>query len=258
MSQESPASPLSGWYAISLRPQNLHAGVRSAAARWGARTFAVSTLRLQPLVAGRALTDALRCTLIIATSPAAVRMAQAQQALARARASTWLAVGIGSALALRRCGIAQALTPEHGADSQALLAHPALADVRGQRIGLISAPGGRGVLEETLRGRGAHVVVAHVYRRDVIAVAKTRLKAMAHLPAAALLVSSGEAFDALWAQLDQSQRQALSRRPAVASSARLTQLLAGHGFKSLATADDARPENLLATLAEHVVNNRFR
>jgi uroporphyrinogen-III synthase len=46
---------LSGWYVISLRPLGQHGALRQGAARLGARTFALSTLRLAPLAARFAL-----------------------------------------------------------------------------------------------------------------------------------------------------------------------------------------------------------
>ena len=97
MPQESPASPLAQWYVISLRPQNLHAGVRKAASALGARCFAMSPLRLRQLDAGKDLAQALACPRILATSPAAVRMAHAQHPLDNAKDKTWLTVGRGSA-----------------------------------------------------------------------------------------------------------------------------------------------------------------
>ena len=68
MARVSRKFPLAGWYVISTRPLNQHAGVRRAAGRLGARVFAMSTLRLQPLDAGGTLSEALRCDLVIATS----------------------------------------------------------------------------------------------------------------------------------------------------------------------------------------------
>lgn len=259
MPSPCPESPLAAWYVISLRPQNLHAGVRSAAAALGARTFALSTLRLRALPATRSLPQALACARIIASSPAAVRHADAQSALVQARDRQWFAIGRGTANALRRRGVPDACVPGAGADSEALLALPVLQDIAGQRIGLITAPGGRGLLEQSLRARGAEPVVAQVYRREACPPSAARLRALSRLPAtSALLVSSGEALDGLWPHLDARQQAGLRERVAVASSERLAERLRQRGCLQVLIAADARPASLLAALAAHVRSGHFR
>lgn len=254
-----PAPPLSGWYAISLRPQNQHAGMRRAAAALGARCFALSTLRLAASDDRDALREALGCDRILATSPAAVRFADAALPLLSAAGKQWFAIGGGTASALRRCGVANVHLPEGRADSEALLAHSALQRLRGQRVGLVTAPGGRGLLEKALRERGARPCLAHVYRRESCRIGDARRAALAALPArSALLVSSGEALQSLWQQLDAPGRKDLQRRLAVASSPRLAGLLREHGFARVLVAADARPASLLSALARHVAAGRFR
>jgi len=241
---------LAGWYVISLRPSGEHAAVRRAAAALGAATFALSTLRLSALDAGADRRRALACPIAIATSPAAARFAFAAPVPPRPRGQRWFAPGPGTAAALRRRGVEAVEVPATGHDSTHLLALPALADVRGQRIGLLTAPGGRELLAPTLAQRGAQVVRADVYRRDPRPPSPARLAALAALPPrSALLVSSAEAFEALWNALDASGRAALRRRPAIAASARLAALLARHGFARVATAGSASPGAMLASLA---------
>ena len=244
---------LAGWYVISLRPSGEHAGVRRAAAALGAATFALSTLRLVPLDAGADRRRALACPIAIATSPAAVRFAFAQAVPPRPRGQRWFAPGPGTAAALRRRGVEAVEVPGDGHDSAHLLALPALADVRGERIGLLTAPGGRDLLAPTLLQRGAQVTRADVYRREATSPSKARLATLAALPPrSALLVSSAEAFAALWDALDARGHAALRDRPAIAASPRLAALLARHGFARVATAGGASPAAMLAALvAQH-------
>jgi uroporphyrinogen-III synthase len=75
------------------------------------------------------------------------------------------AVGQGSARTLERSGVRQVLAPVEGADSESLLALPELARVDGKRIVVFRGEGGRELLGETLRSRGAAVEYAEVYRR---------------------------------------------------------------------------------------------
>jgi uroporphyrinogen-III synthase len=246
------ASPLPGWYVISLRPLGQHASLRRVAAGRGARVFAISTLRLSALAAGSALARALAAPQVIVTSPAAARFADRQRALSQAPRQHWYALGEGTATALRRLGITRVTTPERGADSEALLGLPALQAVRGQAVGLLTAPGGRDLIAPVLAERGARVLRADVYRRSALPVAPSRRRALAKLPRrCALLVSSGEALSALWDVLDDDERRALRRRVAVASSARLGERLRTLGFARVVRAQGASPAALLDALAAH-------
>jgi uroporphyrinogen-III synthase len=259
MPRAIPALSLAQWYVISLRPLGLHAGVRRAAAKFGARTFALSTLAIEPLAAAAALKKALSCPIVIVTSPNAARHASTQHPLTCRRGQHWYAVGPGTAAALRRHGIRDVIIPEQGVDSDALLALPALAKMTGLEVGLITAPGGRGQLAKVLAERGAKVRIAEVYRRVSLTPPPHRLRALATLPErTALLVSSGEALANLWRSLSKSQRAGLIARPCVASSRRLDAQLHVLGFRQRALAADARPDSLLAALAEHPAKRRFR
>ena len=248
---------MQGWYVISLRPLGQHAGVRRAAARLGATTFAVSSLRLLATKSGESLREALACPRVIVTSPAAARFANAQRALRQRRGQVWFAPGAGTAAALRRLGITQVRTPGRGANSEALLADPALQE-RG-RTGLITAPGGRGLIADALARRGSSAVVAYVYRREARTPSSARRRALDALPArSALLISSGESLDALWLALDPGQQAILRGRPCVVSSERLARQAHKLGFDTLIRARDALPRNLLSALADHVARGRFR
>ncbi len=259
MPRASKNLPLHEWYVISLRPLREHGGVRRSAARVGARAFAVSTSRLEPISAGVSLKHALACPRIVVTSPAAARFASEQQPLRARRGQAWFAPGAGTAAALARCGIADVTFPTSKATSEALLEQPGLRDVAGTRVGLLTAPGGRDVLAGGLRRRGATLVVAHVYHRQPLPPSPARLRALAGLPAtSALLCSSSAALSVLWQALDADGRESLQRRPCVASSARLAAQLAELGFNSVILAEDARPASLLRALAGQVRQGRFR
>ena len=86
-----------------------------------------------------------------------------------------------------------------------------------------------------------------------------QLQALAALDeSSALLVSSTEAFDGLWARLDDAARERLRRRPVVASSPRLAVMLAAQGFAAIVLAQGAAPSRLLEALANDVGRGRFR
>ena len=259
MKRSSRRHPLQGWYVISTRPLNQHGGLRRAAAASGARLFAISTLALRPLDAGADATAALACALVIATSPAAARCTAAGKRLAQRRGQQWFALGAGTAAALRRRGIAKVQRPDAGSDSEALLALPALQDVDGRSVGLLTAPGGRGLIARTLRARGASVREARVYRREQRAPSPARLAMLDSLPAPlAIALTSLEAFEPLWQALSPTQRRRLLASPCLVASDRLAEHARVLGFAIVLRAADARPASLVRALVGHAGASRIR
>lgn len=75
------------------------------------------------------------------------------------------AIGPTTAQELGRFGITQVLIPESRYDSESLLALPEMHDMRQRRVVIVRGVGGRELLAETLRERGADVTFAECYRR---------------------------------------------------------------------------------------------
>ena len=74
------------------------------------------------------------------------------------------ALGPGTARALKQHGLLKVIQPG-GQDTEALLALPSLHAVNNQRIVIFRGVGGRELLADTLRARGASVEYAECYRR---------------------------------------------------------------------------------------------
>lgn len=200
-------------------------------------------LSLRPGGCGKAAwRTALHDELLIFTSPAAVRFAAALAPL-RTRAVV-LAVGQGTARALGRHGVA-ALAPTRQ-DSEGLLDLPALQALRGKRVALIGAPGGRGVLREALRARGANLRELHVYRRQRPRLDRRHVAAVLALPRSArVLLSSAEALHNLLEALPPPALARLRAAVAVVSSARLAQAAHAAGFARTVQAGSALADDLL-------------
>lgn len=236
---------------LSLRPSGQHDGLRRAVTREGGRTIALSPWRIAPRAdAGtRArLRDALAAPCVVFTSPAAVRAARALLTLRARRGQAWCAVGSGTAAALRRAGIARVLAPER-MDSEGLLALPALHDVRGRDVGLVTAPGGRDRIAAVLARRGARVRRADVYARVPVApapAALARLRALRTRPWLAL--SSGQALEHALRSWPDEAVAALRRARVAAASERLAVLARAHGFDVPTVAASARPRDLVAAM----------
>ena len=245
-----------GWYVISLRPQGGHATLRRAAAAQGARLIALSPWRVVTRGDDRTrqtLAHALSAPRILFTSPNAVRAAAALVPMVRESGQIWIAVGSGTAAALRRAGIDEVDFPSR-MDSEGLLALPALKDLQGSRIGLVTAPEGREILSSALRERGAEVVRADVYAREPVALSAQALRKLRTLDApAALALSSGGALKRLLDSAPADLLRQLRKQPVVAASARLQQLARDAGFAEVELAEGPLPTQLIAAMA-----GRFR
>lgn len=248
-SRPQPSAPL----VLSLRPVGDHAALRRAAAAQGLRALALSPWRIAPREdAGTraALAEALEADAVIASSPAAARCAALLSPLRRRRGQVWCAVGRGTAAALQAAGIDAVAVPAR-ADSEGVLALPELADLRGRRVGLLTAPGGRDRLAPALQAGGARVSRADVYARTPVpprASALARLRA--HDGPLLLPLSSGEALQRTLAALPADLVDRLRAATVLAASARLAALARETGFADVRRAAGPSPQALLGAWAE--------
>lgn len=252
---EAPVKAVA-WYVISLRPRGGHAALRRAAARRGAGLIALSPWALRDRddnASRESLRLALEAPRVLVTSPAAVRAAARLQPL-RADAGTgggqaWFAVGAGSAAALRRAGIDAVAAPTR-MDSEGLLDLPGLQRLDGSTLGVLTAPGGRGLLIPALQARGARVLRADVYERVPVAPSPRAIAALRALMAPAVLaLSSGEALQRVLASLPADVAPTLRAVTVIAASARLAELARTLGCTGeILIARGPRPADLLATI----------
>lgn len=246
------ALPLSGWTLVSLRPQNQHAGVRQAARQFGARVTAASAYMLAALPDNGALERVLACPIRIASSPNAVRYATMHSPLP----GHWLAVGSATASALLRAGATSVRVPEPQT-ADGLLALDILQSVKGRRIGLLTAPDGRDLLERALPERGARLITANSYlRRPVTLRAATRQRIVASGPATALLVTSQRAFQRFFTQFDDAGQRTLKTRICIASSMRLLEYLQAQGFARVLQSRSTLPQDTVQALADAIAGDR--
>ena len=120
---------------------------------------------VDPERATRMLRQVERFDYVVFVSPTAVQEGLALLGRGWPEAVVAAAVGPGTRTELERHGIPAVISPAQGADSGALLSVSELADVRGRRVLIVRGEGGRELLAETLRSRGAQVEYAECYRR---------------------------------------------------------------------------------------------
>ena len=249
MQQQSPVGndSLRGRVVVITRPAGTAAALAQQVRERGGVPLLLPGLSLRGMTDDAVVQAGLRAALadevMIFSSPAAVRHAAALAPLRTA--ATVLAVGRGTARALHRHGIAAPLVPQRQ-DSEGLLDHPALQDLRGRRVALIGAPGGRGVLREQLAARGAQLRELHVYRRVPPRLDHRHIDALLQLPASAqVLLSSAEALQNLHQLLPKPAWSRLCAATAVVSSERLAAAARAAGFTHIVQAASALSADLL-------------
>jgi uroporphyrinogen-III synthase len=159
-------------------------------------------------------------------------------------------VGQGSAKALRELGAANVIAPAERFDSEGLLALPELHNVDGWRVMIFRGDGGRELLGDTLKARGATVEYVACYQRS-----KPQLDAQAWLDAKpdAINVTSSEALGYLWQMLDENARKTLRNTPLFVPHARIAELAIQQGWQKVqltASGDDGLLSALIACASE--------
>lgn len=152
------------------------------------------------------------------------------------------AIGSRTAQALESHGLSLSIVPE-GHDSESLLAQPPMQQERisGSRIVIFKGEGGRELLGETLRARGAEVVYADMYRRALPASA-TRLDQYLQ-DTDVITVSSNEGLQNLYDLA--SDKQGFSRHSLVVPGERAAALAKALGFSNIFVAKNATDEAIV-------------
>jgi len=155
-------------------------------------------------------------------------------------------IGPGSAKALREWGVDDVLVPSERYDSEGLLARPELQQIAGWRVMIFRGDGGRELLGDTLKARGAAVEYVTCYRRSK--PQQTPVELLAAQPDA-LTVTSSEALGYLWQMLDKQAQAALHNMPLFVPHPRIAELARSQGWTQvhLTVAGD---EGLLAALQD--------
>lgn len=148
---------------------------------------------------------------------------------------SWLAIGRRTTQALANYGIT-AFHSEQGYDSEALLAATPLQAIDGRKILIMRGQGGRELLADTLRQRGAEVDYADLYQRSCPHYSEAQLNSALTTPLDALLVTSAQALDNLQA-LAGPRLASLQHHPLIVPSERIASLAQQQSWQQVRVAE---------------------
>jgi uroporphyrinogen-III synthase len=163
--------PLAGRHVVVTRPAGQAAHFATALSEAGAVPVLYPVLEIRDLEDVSPLLDvAIRLDsfdLAVFVSPNAIEKALGLILPRRAwpGALRVAALGKSSERELARHGIHDVISPPLRFDSEALLELPELTEVRGRRVIIFRGDGGRELLGETLKARGASIEYVTCYRR---------------------------------------------------------------------------------------------
>lgn len=219
----------------------------------------IPLLAIEPLPESRALTQIAHrlaeYRAVIFISANAVRIAW--PALTRNATLAWpsdvaaATVGPGTARELKARGVSHIIMPVHRFDSEGLLSEAFFAEnlCQDQRFALIRGEGGRDLLAQTLRERGARVDEASVYQRALHPLALQQLRAWVNEASAPalLLISSSESLERTMSAATDDLALALRALPILVPHPRIAESARCLGFEQVAVSEGG-DEGMLACL----------
>lgn len=253
----TPDRPLAGRHIVVTRPKSQATHLAAALVEAGAHPVLFPVLTIEPLadetpllalaarldeydwaffVSPNAVEHALRPILARRPWPSKLRIA---------------CIGKSSEQALAAFGLHDVLSPTQRFDSEALLELPELAQVQGQRMIIFRGDGGRELLGDTLRQRGAQVDYQTCYRRGLPkADPAPLLKLWQEGHCDALTLTSSEGLRNLFTLLGKFGQAWLKKTPTFAPHERIIEQAKQLGLRQLILTGPG-DEGLIAGLNEY-------
>ncbi|NOY63016.1 MAG: uroporphyrinogen-III synthase [Gammaproteobacteria bacterium] len=168
------------------------------------------------------------------------------------------AVGARTADALEREGLSVAICPDGQYNSEALLAMTQMQQIAGKKIIIFRGEGGRELLADTLRQRGADVEYAEVYRRVKPNASLSQLQNREAIDL--FTISSNESLNNLYEMAsDSDSRGWLLNTQLAVISQRTVECARKLGFKYLPlVAKVASDEGLVTTISEWYRSKHYK
>lgn len=158
-----------------------------------------------------------------------------------------VAAGEGTAQVLNHHGLAVDLVPEISNGSEGLLRLPEWQQLQDQHVVIVRGNGGREVMADTLRSRGANISYIEVYRRQLPSVS-TSLVQQACLADHLIATSANSVHNLL--RLLSAECPQIVQKPLCVVSERIKDFAVEQGFKQVYVSLDASDEAIIQRLIE--------
>ena len=258
----STRAPLRGWRVLVTRPVDQAHGLCERIERAGGIPIRFPLLNIEPVPDPVLVLTHLRRLAdfdwLIFVSANAVRYAfDLDGWWQQGRRPRVAAVGRGTANVLRELGVEVDLAPKAQFNSESLLAAEEFRSCAGKRFLIVRGMGGRELLAETLRQRGAAVDYAEVYRRAAPTEgAEALLPAWRRGEVDAVVLSSKDALDNLMALLGEAGPALLRQTPVAVIGERLATLARALGCQRLDVAAEASDDGLCDAVVRLATSTR--
>jgi uroporphyrinogen-III synthase len=250
---------VTGWRLLLTRPEDESAALAGVLAQKGIFSSSLPLLEIDPIPVSDTMRGVMQdldayCAVIVVSKPAArIGIDLVSRFWPQPPALKWFSVGAATAQILNDNGLDVSF-PAEGDDSEALLDLPQLREAIARpapRVLIMRGEGGRELLAERLRERGASVEYLELYRRDLPqyppAALPDRIKAER---LNGLVVSSGQGFEHLH-QLAGDAWPQLAQLPLFVPSPRVAELARAAGALTVVDCRGASAAALLTALREH-------
>jgi len=244
--------PLAGLNVVVTRPREQAAELARRMEQLGANPLLFPLLEIEAVHDEQLLHEQLsrlrQADIAIFISPNAVRHGMAAiLAAGGVPVSVQIAaVGQASAKALRELGITRVIAPTERFDSESLLALAEMQAVAGKRVMIFRGDGGRELLGDTLRTRGALVEYVTCYLR---CKPDMNIGEMIAAAPSAITVTSSEALSHLWEMIEETDRTRLAGMPLFVPHERIAKAARQQGWQHVVvteSGDDGLLSGLIA------------
>jgi len=165
------------------------------------------------------------------------------------------AVGSSTARALSANGLKVNTQPDINYSSEGLLQAPEFHQVNHQHILIVRGNGGRELLADTLRQRGATISYAEVYERKLPSPDTSQLVQNWSTQINVIIATSNQLLDNLVKLVADKLQQQLFEKPVLVISPRMQEHASQLGFCSIWLAEGPTNDQMLATLKNHLKAN---
>jgi uroporphyrinogen-III synthase len=239
---------------VLTRPEAHSQRLALALSRQGFESLVMPLMTVQPIpVSERSpvpdLSEGVVC-IFISANAVHYGLPHIASALVQRETAVLIAVGQQTQSALQEAGFA-AITPEQ-ADTEGLLALPALSSGALEQALIVKGEGGRALLASELRRRGVAVTEWSCYRRCWPSVDLSPLSDVGRKWI--FQASSGETLSRLVALISEASRLDLLQHPVIVPSKRIAALATELGWHTALCSDNASDEAVIATLHQQLTH----